>query len=173
MYVSPHQLSSRPGGSLDLAQLFELPLELWDATLAAGDRTAFSALEIAAADAALIAVTEQCEAATGEVNAYLSQRGYLLPADVVKFPVLMVWTRAFALYHLHPHREALDEGVGRIERDYRDARRALLLVAGGALSLGAGDPLAPVNSDSADADAGRVRITARPRLFSRGTLGGL
>lgn len=173
MYVTPLQLSTGANAADEIAQLFALSLELWQLTLSNGDRSAFDADEIAAADAALESITALCMRATGEVDAYLSQRGYPLPMSSVQFPVLTTWARAIARYHLHPDRERTGEELGRIERDYRDARRALQLVADAKLSLGAGDPLAPGSSLPGDADSGPIRYTSRPRMFSRDTLGGL
>jgi phage gp36-like protein len=173
MYVTPAQLSTGPNAADEIAQLFDLPPELWRLTLEGGDRSEYSVDEIAAADATLESVTAICARATGEVDAYLSQRGYLVPMDPLQFPVLVTWSRAIARYHLHPDRERTGEELGRIERDYRDARRALQLVADAKLSLGAGDPLAPGSSQPGETDSGPIRYTGKPRMFSRDSLRGL
>lgn len=173
MYVTPIQLSTGANAAEEIAQLFGLAVELWLLTVEAGDRSEYSPEEIAQADSAFAAVEALCVQATGEVDAYLSQRGYALPMSPTQFPVLGTWTRAIARYHLHPDRERTPEDLGRIERDYRDARRALQMVADAKLSLGAGDPLTPGNSDSSNPDAGPIRYTSKPRMFSRDSLGGL
>jgi phage gp36-like protein len=173
VYITPAQLSTGAGASLELAQLFELPLELWQLTLSGGDRSAYSAAEIDAADAGLAAVLDACERASGEVEAYLAQRGYELPLDAADFPVLGTWGRAIARYHVHLSRERASTELGRIERDYREARAALERVAAGQLSLGANDPLAPGNSDPDAEDTGPIRYTSKPRMFSRDSLDAL
>ena len=72
-------------------------------------------------------------------------------------------------YHIHRQRDRTDEERGRIERDYREALRALDYVAQGKLSLGAGDPLA----GAGPADGGAVRVASNPRMFTRKGLGAL
>ena len=173
MYVTPAELSSGSNAANEIAQLFDIAPDLWSLTVSGGDRSAYSPAEIAAADAALSDVSAVCVRATGEADAFLSQRGYTLPMSTVQFPVLATWARAIARYHLHPDRERTGEELGRIERDYRDARRALQLVADAKLSLGANDPLTPGSSDPGDADTGPIRYTSAPRMFSRDSLRGL
>lgn len=173
MYLTPLQLASGAQASRELAELFELPLELWQLTLSGGDRSAYSPAEIEAADAGLAAVQDACERASGEVDAYLAQRGYELPLAPLQFPVLGTWTRAIARYHTHLTRERASTELGRIERDYRDARAALERVAAGQLSLGANDPLAPGVSDPDAEDTGPIRFTSKPRMFSRDSLDAL
>jgi phage gp36-like protein len=172
MYCTPAQLVTGSVRLRELGQLFGIAPELLQATIAEADRSAWDADEIAAADAALIAINEELTFATGEVDARLQARGYVLPQDPVRFPVLVVWSRAIARYQLHAERsgEGADVEEGRIERDYLDAREALQLVADGKLTLGAGDPLAVVTTPSTD---GAVRITSKPRMFDRDTLGQL
>lgn len=172
MYCTPAQLIDSDVRAHQIAQLFDLDQPLLVATVAGTPRDAWTPDEIAQADAALLSIQTELERATGEADARLAKRGYTLPSDPVRFPVLVVWTRAIARYHLHAIREGegFDEDNGRIERDYRDARQALDLIAGGKLSLGAGDPLAVPAEGSA---AGAIRITSAPRMFGRRTLGGL
>ena len=170
MYCTPAQLIDSEVRATQLAQLFDLPAALLVATIAGTPRDAWTPEEIAQADAALVAITAELVRATGEADARLARRGYILPSDPVHFPVLVVWVRAIARYHLHALREGEDFNTenGRIERDYREAREALDLIAAGKLSLGAGDPLAVPAEGS---DAGAIRITSQPRMFGRDTLG--
>lgn len=104
------------------------------------------------------------------MDSRLARRGYQLPLDHLQFPVLTVWARAIARYHLHPQRDRTNEETGRIERDYRNAIRSLNSIAKGELSLGANDPLAV---DAGAQDGGAVRIESNPRMHSRGSLKGL
>ena len=170
MYCTPAQLVDSDVRAGKLAQLFDLPVALLVATIAGAPRDAWTPEEIAQADAALAAINAELVRATGEADARLAKRGYILPSDPVRFPVLVVWVRAIARYHLHAEREGEHANVtdGRIERDYLDAREALDLIAAGKLSLGAGDPLAVPAEGS---DAGAIRITSQPRMFGRDTLG--
>lgn len=172
MYCTAAQLVDSTPRLQALAQLFGLAPELLAATVSGGSREAWDNDDVAAADAALAAVQAELARATAEVDARLARRGYLLPANPLQFPVLVVWTRAIARYHLHADRtgEGADVVDGRIERDYLDAREALMLVAEGKLTLGAGDPLAVPASSG---DNGAVRVTSKPRMFDRDTMGGL
>lgn len=170
MYVTPAQLSDGAEALRELSELYALDQALLGATIAGGDRGGWPPEEVAEADAALASIERFAEQATGEVDARLAVRGYTLPQDPAQFPVLAVWARAIARYHLHRQRDRTGEDTGRIERDYRDALRALDQVANGKLSLGAGDPLAP---DPDDPDGGPVRIQGNERIFSRKTLGSL
>lgn len=168
-YCSTSQLVDSKLRLAEIAQLLSVDVALLAATIAAGDRDAWSADEVAAADAALASIEQELVRADGEVNARLARRGYALPQDATQFPILTVWARAIARYHLHAERSGEGASVvdGRIERDYLDARDALQLVAEGKLTLGAGDPLAvPASS----ADDGAIRIESQPRMFSRESL---
>lgn len=169
-YVTAQQLSDGPESLKELSELYGIEAELLAATLAGGDRSAWTPEDIAAADEALASIERFIEQADGEVDARLAVRGYALPQSAVQFPVLTVWARAIARYHIHRQRDRTNEETGRIERDYRDALRALDAVASGKLSLGAGDPLA---TEPAGIDGGAVRLQSQPRMFSRRTLGGL
>jgi phage gp36-like protein len=166
-YITPAQLITGPNALLELAQLVEIDADLLAATIAAGDRSAWSSEEIAAADAALVTIADYITRADGEINARLSQRGYTLPMSPVQFPILVVWAAAIARYHLARTRDLTNEQTGRHERDYREAIKALQLVADGRLSLGAGDPLSAAEQTDA------TQITSNPRLFSRNSLAGL
>ena len=167
MYVTPAQLIDGSQAAQELAELYEIDAALLVATIEATDRTAWTPEEIAAADAALDSIVRFTLQAGGEIDARLAQRGYTLPQDPVQFPVLAVWGRAIARYHLHRKRDLKAEETGRIERDYRDAIRSLDLVAAGKLSLGAGDSLASASS----AEGGGVQMSGNERVFSRRSLG--
>lgn len=169
-YLTADQLADGPESLKELSELYGIEADLLAATLAGGDRSAWTPAEIAAADAALASIGRFIAQADGEVDARLAVRGYALPQDAQRFQVLTVWARAIARYHIHRQRDRTNEETGRIERDYRDALRALDLVAAGKLSLGAGDPLAP---EPGAGDGGAIRVSGGQRMFSRSTLGGL
>ena len=170
MYVTPAQLIAGPEGAKPLAERYDIEPALLAVVIAGGDTSAWPGADIDEAEAALASIERFCDQAQAEVDTRLAVRGYPLPQDATRFPVLTVWSRSIALYHLNHQRDKTSEELGRIERDYRDALRALDLVAEGKLSLGAGDPLAP---DPADAGAGAVRLDSQPRIFSRRSLRGL
>lgn len=167
-YLTPAQLIDGPGRLQELAELFELNLDLLRATIAPTDRTDWTAPELAAADAALVTIYREISTAGAEIDSRLVMRGYALPADPVAYPNLTVWARAIARYHLHPQRDRTDDGHSfRIERDYREALKTLDLIAAGKLGLGAGDVIAsPLPSD-----AGSGPLAVAPgRLFDRASL---
>lgn len=172
MYCTAAQLTDSAVRVEQLAKLFDVATALLVATIAGTARDAWTTDEIAVADDALAAINAELTRASAEADARLARRGYALPMSATQFPVLTVWCRSIARYHLHALRdgEGADEDVGRIERDYRDARAALDLVAEGKLSLGAGDPLAVPAEGSA---ASSIRVTSKPRMFSRDSLGRL
>lgn len=167
MYATPAQLIDGPQALQEFAELFDINHALLAATIAGDDRSGYSADEIAAADRVLVSLLEIIRRADGEIDSRLATRGYPLPQNPVQFPVLAVWGIAIARYHANRSRDKTDEERGRIERDYRDALRALDLVAAGKLSLGAGDPLASGSADAA------VMWQSQPRLFDRQSLGRL
>jgi phage gp36-like protein len=166
-YVTPVQLADGSGAALELAQLFDVSEALMIATIQGGDRDDSEPEDIAKADAALDSIVKAIALADGECDSRLAVRGYALPIDVERFPVLTVWARSIARYHLNRNRDKTDEERGRIERDYRDALRSLDLVAAGKLSLGSGDPL--LSSDA----GGSVQMVSNERIFSRHSLGRL
>lgn len=169
MYVTAAQLADGSASLQELAELYSVEPPLLAAVIAGDSTAAWTPSEVASALAAVASIERFAQQATAEVEARLAQRGYPLPMNPLQFQVLVVWTRAIARYHLHRQRDRTTEETGRIERDYRDAQRALDLVASGKLSLGADDPLVPV----VDADGGAVRASSQPRMFSRSSLGRL
>src|SRR5699024_2937530 len=107
--------------------------DLMYATLTDSDRSQWPADERAVAAAALERVQAAIDDADSLVDGYLAKR-YSLP--LAKVPgVLVVWARAITRYSLHKDHKAL-ENDDPIVRDYRDALKALGLVADGKLSLG-------------------------------------
>lgn len=171
MYVTPAQLAIGSDSLNELSELLQVQPALLQATIDGTDRSAWEVDEIARADDALTAIQHNCDQAAGEVDSRLARRGYALPFDDPgQFPVLSVWARAIARYHLHPQRDRTSEETGRIERDYRQAIRSLDLVAKGELTLGAGDPLA---GQANDPQGGAIRVEGGQRIFNRQTLGGL
>lgn len=169
MYVTAAQLADGSASLNELAELYTVEPALLAAVLASGDTSAWSAPDVAAATDAVASIGRFAAQAGAEMDTRLALRGYTVPLDPLQFPVLGVWARAIARYHLHRQRDRTSEETGRIERDYREALRSLDMVAAGKLSLGAGDPLA---SGAAGTDGG-TRVASQPRMFSRTTLGGL
>ena len=173
MYLTPAQLIDGSDGAKEFADLFVVEPALLAAVVAGEDTSAWPADSVARAVAAQDSVVRFIAQAVGEVDARLTKRGYPLPQDATRFPVLSVWTRSIARYHLHRQRDRTSEETGRIERDYRDALRALDFVAEGKLGLGAGDPLMANPNDPSQPGSNAVRVVSQPRLFSRRTLGAL
>jgi len=143
MYITPAQLADRPGAT-EVAQVATpdrdaiVDAGLMDATLRGTDRSAWSADETAVADLALANVQAAIDDADNVIDGYLAPR-YALP--LTKLPgILVVYARAIARYNLHKSRQSL-ENTDPIVRDYRDAIKFLIAVAGGQLSLGADDPV--------------------------------
>ncbi|HEY0916323.1 MAG TPA: DUF1320 domain-containing protein [Solimonas sp.] len=174
MYVTAAQLADGSASLQELAELYTLDPQLLAAVIEGESTGTWPTGEVAAAMMAVSSIERFAQQATAEVDARLAQRGYALPLDPAQFQILVVWARAIARYHLHRQRDRTSEETGRIERDYRDAQRALDLVAAGKLSLGANDPLLPASANPAAVDAGgSVRITSNPRMFGRNSLGRL
>lgn len=162
-YVTLLQLAEVPG-ALELAQVAStsheaiVDAELMDLTLRGGDRSAFDAPSIAAADEAKARIEQVITETDGLINGYIGGR-YALPLASVPL-VLSTWARAIARYKLHPYREG-EERSDPIVRDYRDALKFLQLVADGKFSLGVEDP------GQAPSSAGDVRIVPGHKAFGR------
>jgi len=168
MYLTPVQLASGQDMLLELAELFSVPVDLLEMMLAGqspGEHE-WSPPERAAGVNALDVIKQTIIRASGEIDAYLARRGYSLPVDAKQFPIVGSWALAITRYLLHPQREGTQDTTGRIERDYRDAIKALQFVTEGKLSLGAGDPLAVPPSNT-------VHVSGPGRQSSRQTLGRL
>jgi len=123
-------------------------------TVDAGDRSAFTAPEIAAADAALVNINQSLTDASEIVDGHLEAR-YTLPLSPVP-KVLRVFTMDLARFRLHDQ-NAPDEVSGR----YKTAAKFLENLAKGAITLGAGDP-----NQGADAP----QFTPPSRVFDADTL---
>lgn len=166
MYVTLVQLADSPG-ALELAQVAStsheaiVGAELMDLTLRGGDRSAYSAPEIAAADEARARIEELVAETAGLIDGYLARR-YTLPLAAVPV-ILATWARAIVRYKLHSHREG-DERSDPVVRDYRDALRFLQQVAEGKFSLGLQDP------EQSPANDGDVRFEGGPKVFGRRVL---
>lgn len=163
MYITPDQLADRPGAT-EIAEVATpereaiVDADLMAATLTDGDRSQWSADQIAVADATLATVQDAIDDADSLVDGYLANR-YSLP--LAKVPgVLVVWTRAITRYLLHKNRKSM-ESDDPIVRDYRDALKALGLVAAGKLSLGADDPTI------GGAALGEVKFVSDGTVFGR------
>lgn len=166
MYVTVAQLVDGSAGLTELAELYTVDAALLAALIAGGATSSWEQDDVEAAQAAVASAMRFIVLADAEVDARLAPRGYAVPLDADAFPVLTVWARAIARYHLHRSRDRTSEETGRIERDYRDALKALDMVAAGKLGLGANDPVMASANDG-------VLVESAGRFFSRKTLGRL
>jgi len=167
MYLTPAQLANGVDMLNELSELFGVPADLL-ATMFAGDTpdpNVWAPAELAAAVNAADEIEQTIVRACGEIDARLAKRGYALPVDIKQFPIVGTWARSITRYLLHTQREGTQDTTGRIERDVRDAREFLKLVADGKVLLGTNDPLA--------ASAGSVHVSGPGRLMNRKTLGAL
>ncbi len=167
MYVTPAALAELPGAQ-ELSQVAStahdaalVDYALMDATLRGGDRSAFAAPAVAAADMALQRIEAAIEEADGVIDGFLRMRRYALPLSPVP-SIVVTWARAITRYLLHKDRLSADS-TDPIVRDYNDAMKLLRLVADGKFSLGADDTTAPTSSGSPQFDA-------PPRVFDRNGL---
>lgn len=142
MYVTLEQLAELPGAR-ELSQVASdahgalVDPALLELSLTGGDRSAYDADEIAAADQAIERIEEAVRDAGGLIDGYLGSR-YALPLASTP-SMLAIWARAIARYRLHGNR-LTGENNDPIVRDYRDAIRFLEQVAAGKFSLGVEDP---------------------------------
>lgn len=166
MYVTLAQLAELPG-ALELAQVASdahgavVDAALMEATLLDGDRSAYTADQIAAADSARARIEQATVEAGAVIDGYLGRR-YTLPLAAAP-PILATWARSIARYRLHASRIS-DDRTDPVARDYRDAVRFLEQVAAGKFSLGTGDP------ERTSAAAGDVRIEPGRKVFGRAVL---
>jgi len=162
-YLTLPQLAESPGAQ-EIAQTAAdthgaaIDSELMERTLRGTDRSAYSAGDIADADAAKARVEQLLAEAAGTIDGYLTPR-YATPLASVPL-IVATWARAIVRYRLHAHL-IVDERAHPIARDYRDALRTLELVSAGKFSLGAAD--ADVAA-STDAD---VRFDNGAKVFGR------
>jgi phage gp36-like protein len=162
-YVTLLQLAESPG-ALELAQVASsshgavVDAELMELTLRAGDRSSYSADDIAAADAAKARIEELIEEAGGVIDGYLARR-YTLPLAATP-NVLVTWARAIVRYSLNKDRQG-DERTDPVVRDYKSAIKFLQQVAAGDFSLGLEDP------QTGSASAGSVQFDGGSKVFGR------
>jgi len=166
-YITAAALAERPGAR-ELAQVATaehlrlVPFELMEATLRGGDRSAWTADQVEAADDALQRIEEAVGQAESLVDGFLAQRGYPLPLSPV--PELVTgWVRDIARYLLHKDRGG-KEADDPIVRAYRDALKFLEMIAAGKFSLGASDPIISRNLRAS------VRFESSPNVFNRNQL---
>ena len=161
-YLSLIQLAEVPG-ALELAQVASdehqaiVDPELMDLTLRAGDRSAYTVEQIAAADEARARIEQVMSETDQQIDGFLRFR-HPLPLTAVP-PLLAVWARSIVRYRLHKNLQG-DDRSNPIVRDYRDALRFLADVRDGRFSLGLAD--ATVKPDGLDA-----RFESPPKVFSR------
>lgn len=163
MYVTLLQLSEMPG-ALELAQVASdkhgalVDAALMELTLLDGDRSGYSADDIAAADDARERIEQASAEADALIDGYLGKR-YTLP--LANAPgILTTWARAIVRYKLHGDRLST-EGNDPIVRDYKDALKFLEQIAAGKFSLGIEDPSSQGNG------LGEVRIDPGKKVFGR------
>ncbi|GKT18555.1 DUF1320 domain-containing protein [Acidovorax sp. SUPP2522] len=169
-YITTAELAERPGAR-EIAMVASTQTHpvrdetLMDATLRGTDRSAWTAEQIAAADAALKRVQDAVAEAGALIDGYLVQRGHPLPLQLPPTStgksVLTSWARAITRYLLNQNR-VTDESKDPIARDYREALKMLGLLAQGKFSLGAADPEAALNTVSTD-----VRFDGDEPVFGR------
>lgn len=164
-YVSLIQLAEVPG-ALELAQVASdehqaiVDAELMDLTLRGGDRSAYDAGQIAAADVAKARIEQVVSETDQQIDGYLRFR-HALPLVTVP-PLLAVWARSIVRYRLHKNLQG-DDRSNPVVRDYRDALRFLAEVRDGKFSLGLADPT--VVADGLDA-----RFESPSKVFGRDQL---
>lgn len=164
MYLTPLDLLQSPG-ALELGQAAAdehgavVDAVLMSLTITGGNRSTYTAGQIAQADAALARI-ERLIADVGElIDGYLAGR-YLLPLAPVP-GILRAWATDIFRYRLHD--DLQDGDRNPIASRHRDALKSLGLIRDGKLTLGGVDPIAT-------ATGGEVRISAPGRAFTRDTL---
>lgn len=162
-YLTLLQLAEMPG-ALELAQVATdkhaaiVEAELMELSLREGDRTSYTADEIAAADAAVARIEQAGTESDDLIDGYIGRR-YALPLASVP-GILITWARAITRYKLHGDRIS-DANTDPIARDYRDAIKFLTLVSEGKFSLGIEDPT------SQGSGPGDVQINTGHKVFGR------
>lgn len=163
MYITPAQLAEIPGAT-ELAQSagpehgVVIDPALMDLTLRGGDRAAFGAEEVAAADAALIRIQTAIEWAGEFIDGYIRRR-VSLPLSSVPLMLLRV-ARHLVRYDLH--KTLIGDDKDPIIRDYRGAVALLGAIRDGKVAIGAEDPL-----DASAGSVGEVRFESSPPVFGR------
>lgn len=163
-YLTLAQLVDLPG-SQELAQVASdkhgdlVDPALIELTLLGGDRSAWSADEIASADRALGRIEGVVAEAATLIDGYLGKR-YSLPLATPP-GILATWARAIVRYKLHGDRISTED-KDPIARDYRDALKFLAQISEGKFSLGIEDPI------THGAGASEVLMVTGAKLFGRG-----
>ena len=165
MYITLEQLSEIPGAT-ELAQVASsehraalVDPALMELTLRAGDTSAYSSDEIAAAEEAKARIDEAVTTCTETVDSYLARR-VTIPRDPVP-GILVRACRALVRYDLHKHLVGSDRD-NPIVRDYRDAIRTLEQIRDGKITLGADDPIS-----ASESSLGDVRFESSAPVFAR------
>lgn len=159
MYITPAGLLSRFDAT-EMAQVgtpksYEpVTAELLALTVAAGDRSDYTADEIAAADATLARMQQAAQDASNDVDLYIGARYRLPLADVP--PSLARIAADIARFRLYD-----DGATDEVERRYTDALSQLKQIAAGTVAL-------PANS--LPAVVGAPEYSEGGRTFDRDTL---
>lgn len=132
-------------------------------TVSGGDRSAFTADEIAAADLGLARIEEALSDAVGVVDSYLSTK-YTLPLSPVPRLIRRL-TCDIARYFLWGDSASID---GVEDREYKAALKTLASIRDGEQQLGVQpEPTAPASGVAAEL------IHVEERLFTRDSMRGL
>lgn len=132
---------------------------LLELTAAGGDRSAYSAPQIEAADAALAVINDALSAASLSIDSYVRER-YTLPLaqGVIDASPLARTCADIARFELNPNQE-----IEAVTKRHDKALRWLRDLATGVVSLGAGDPV--------PAASGGVVVSGPERMFGRDRTG--
>lgn len=123
-------------------------------TIDEGDRGAYTADEIAAADAALVKINQALTDADGQINGHISGR-YKLPLATIPLAVKQAATD-IARYYLYD-----DHAPEALVKRYDDAMKYLMNLASGKVSLG-------LDSDDGVAEStNAAQMTSGGNVFKR------
>ena len=159
-YATPSQLINRFDAQ-ELAQVavpkehVSIDAALLTLTVNAGDRSAYTADEIAAADAALVKINQALTDASGDIDAHLESR-YQLPLSNVPLKLEQVCCD-IGRYNLYD-----DHSTEHINKRYDDAIKYLVDVAKGAINLGIED-----NNARPEAEDNVVDFDGGSNVFDR------
>jgi phage gp36-like protein len=160
MYATPSQLIKRFNAQ-ELAQIavpdehVSIDAPLLVLTIDEGDRSAYTADEIAAADAALVRINQALTDASGDVDAHL-EASYQLPLSSVPLKLEQVCCD-IARYNLYD-----DHATDHISKRYDDAIKYLRDVAKGIIRLGIDE-----NNASPTEDDNVVEFDEGSNVFDR------
>ncbi len=133
---------------------------LLELTVSGGDRSAYTAQEIEAADAALASIAGALDASDAIIDSYVGKR-YQLPLSQTQIDAspLPRYSGDLARYQLTD-----DQEVETITKRYDRALRWLRDLANGSASIGEGEP---------EQTSGAVVISGPTRIFGRDRMKGL